>query len=106
MVQIIKVLLACVVADVDKRKEEEDEDAIPKKTQQAVAIHDIGPSLERLWAYQCGLTKGRNVSSIAWNRSNPVSTSFGPSICYICGLTDGQKTDIGICHMKSLEICV
>ena len=36
---------------------------------------DVGPNLDRLWAYQCSHTKNQNVSCIAWNRLNPVSNN-------------------------------
>ena len=38
-----------------------------------IAVSDMGPNLDRLWSYVCPLTKGRNVSCLAWNKSNPVS---------------------------------
>ncbi|CAG5118395.1 unnamed protein product [Candidula unifasciata] len=31
---------------------------------------DMSPNLERLWSYDCPLTRGKNVSCIAWNKSN------------------------------------
>lgn len=30
----------------------------------------MGPTVDRLWAYSCSITKGRNVSSMAWNKVN------------------------------------
>ena len=39
----------------------------------------LTPALERLWAFSCELTAGRNVSSMAWNKTNPVSSS--PPLC-------------------------
>uniref|UniRef100_A0A3B4EHK2 Dynein axonemal intermediate chain 4 n=1 Tax=Pygocentrus nattereri TaxID=42514 RepID=A0A3B4EHK2_PYGNA len=33
----------------------------------------LSPALERLWAFSCELTIGRNVSSMAWNKKNPVT---------------------------------
>lgn len=33
----------------------------------------IPANLERLWSFSCDLTKGLNVSSLAWNKTNPVS---------------------------------
>ena len=72
--------------DMDKAvkeiAEEQAEETPKKKTpappaqQQASNIavpQDFGPNLERLWEYKCPLTKGRNVSCIAWNKENPVS---------------------------------
>ncbi|BFY99711.1 hypothetical protein BsWGS_02751 [Bradybaena similaris] len=31
---------------------------------------DMSPNLERLWSYDCPLTRGKNVSCMAWNKSN------------------------------------
>lgn len=31
------------------------------------------PSLEYLWAFSCELTKGCNITSMAWNKINPVT---------------------------------
>lgn len=39
----------------------------------AVAVSDMGPNLDRLWAYNCPITRERNVSCIAWNKDNAVS---------------------------------
>lgn len=33
----------------------------------------LPPSLERLWSYTCESTNGQSVSSMAWNKLNPVS---------------------------------
>ena len=38
---------------------------------------DMGPNLDRLWAYVCPMTKGRNVSCIAWNKMNPDLLAIG-----------------------------
>lgn len=40
---------------------------------QQLSVSDMGPNFDRLWSYQCPLTKGRNVSSMSWNKLNPVS---------------------------------
>lgn len=48
-----------------------------KKEAPAVAITDMGPNLDRLWAYQAPITKGRNVSCIAWNKVNPDLLAVG-----------------------------
>jgi hypothetical protein len=40
---------------------------------QQLSVADMGPNFDRLWSYQCPLTKGRNVSSLTWNKLNPVS---------------------------------
>ena len=59
-----------ILADVDKPQG--DEDSKPSKVPQG----DLGPNLDRLWAYTCPLTKGLNVSCIAWNKINPVSITM------------------------------
>lgn len=33
------------------------------------------PALERLWVFSCELSRGRSVSSMAWNKNNPVTGS-------------------------------
>ncbi|XP_050403296.1 dynein axonemal intermediate chain 4 isoform X1 [Patella vulgata] len=38
---------------------------------------DMGPNLDRLWSYTCPLTKGRNVSSMSWNKVNPDLIAIG-----------------------------
>lgn len=40
-------------------------------------IADMGPNLDRLWSYYCPLTKGRNVSCLTWNKSNPDLIAVG-----------------------------
>ncbi|KAM6962991.1 dynein axonemal intermediate chain 4 [Aplochiton taeniatus] len=35
------------------------------------------PALERLWAFSCELTAGRNVSTMAWNKKNPDLLAVG-----------------------------
>jgi len=58
-------------AEVDKAK------VTARSSQKVETISDLGPSLDRLWSYQCSLTKGRNVSCIAWNRVNPDLVAVG-----------------------------
>uniref|UniRef100_H3AVV7 Dynein axonemal intermediate chain 4 n=1 Tax=Latimeria chalumnae TaxID=7897 RepID=H3AVV7_LATCH len=36
----------------------------------AVSVKTKTPSLDRLWSFTCELTKGHNVSSMAWNKKN------------------------------------
>jgi len=38
-------------------------------------VRDVGLQLDCLWSYQCSTTKGRNVSCIGWNVTNPVCAS-------------------------------
>ncbi|XP_033111453.1 WD repeat-containing protein 78-like [Anneissia japonica] len=33
-------------------------------------LTQLGPNLDRLWAFSCNLTKGRNVSCVSWNKVN------------------------------------
>jgi len=33
---------------------------------------DSGPNIELLWSFQCPMTKGHDVTSIDWNRTNQV----------------------------------
>lgn len=42
-----------------------------------LAVPDLGPNLDRLWSYICPLTKGHNVSCLAWNKSNPDLVAVG-----------------------------
>ena len=78
------------VPDVDKKPAEEE--AKPKKGAGQITVSDMGPILDRLWAYQCPLTKGRNVSCMAWNRTNPVGDGMLRlqamlPLCHCCDLT-------------------
>lgn len=65
------VCFCSVYTDIDVVKEEPTEEQ--KNT--PVDIAQLGPNLDRLWAYSCLLTKGRNVSCMAWNRLNPVGVT-------------------------------
>jgi len=37
-----------------------------------IESEDMGPRIELLWSFQCPLTKGYNVTSIDWNKTNRV----------------------------------
>ncbi|XP_076871088.1 dynein axonemal intermediate chain 4 isoform X2 [Brachyhypopomus gauderio] len=37
----------------------------------------LNPALERLWAFNCELTMGHNVSTMAWNKKNPDLLAVG-----------------------------
>ncbi|XP_031569153.1 WD repeat-containing protein 78-like isoform X2 [Actinia tenebrosa] len=50
-----------VVKDIDAEKEEESA---------SVTLAELGPRLNKLWSYSCSLTKGNNVSCMAWNKKN------------------------------------
>ncbi|XP_062308930.1 dynein axonemal intermediate chain 4 [Osmerus eperlanus] len=59
----------------------EDEDLL-LKTKAAGRMEEdeessLTPALERLWAFSCELTAGRNVSSMAWNKTNPDLLAVG-----------------------------
>ncbi|XP_067086802.1 dynein axonemal intermediate chain 4 [Osmerus mordax] len=59
----------------------EDEDLL-LKTKAAGRMEEdeessLNPALERLWAFSCELTAGRNVSSMAWNKTNPDLLAVG-----------------------------
>lgn len=55
------------IQDIDDEKKED----IP--TSSSISLAQLGPNLNKLWSYTCALTKGRNVSCLAWNKRNPVS---------------------------------
>ncbi|XP_071952753.1 dynein axonemal intermediate chain 4-like isoform X2 [Antedon mediterranea] len=46
------------------------ETAAEEESPSNMNLTQIGPNLDRLWAFSCNLTKGRNVSCIAWNKTN------------------------------------
>ena len=71
----IHVLRFFLDIDVKPEEEEKPQTTIPSTTA-PIAAADLGPNLDRLWAYQCPLSKGRNVSCMAWNRVNPVCIVF------------------------------
>nr|XP_012998627.2 WD repeat-containing protein 78 isoform X2 [Cavia porcellus] len=61
----------CVkVEEVEEVKEEEEEIEISEE-------QTIPANLERLWSFTCDLTKGLNVSSLAWNKLNPDLLAVG-----------------------------
>ena len=62
-----------VLLPVDIDRIVEEEPAEGSTTSGAVNIAQLGPNLDRLWAYTCNLTKGRNVSCMSWNNHNKVS---------------------------------
>ncbi|XP_041475347.1 dynein intermediate chain 4, axonemal-like [Lytechinus variegatus] len=78
-----------IYPDVDRVEPEETESqaslptagtapsAPPTSTANQVALTQLGPNLDRLWAYSCSLTKGRNVSCMAWNKGNPDLIAVG-----------------------------
>lgn len=58
--------------DKEEQKEALIDPSIPSDLNKPVE-ETVPPSLEQLWSYTCDLTKGCNVSSMAWNKVNPVS---------------------------------
>ncbi|XP_073935904.1 dynein axonemal intermediate chain 4 isoform X3 [Castor canadensis] len=50
--------------EVEEEKKEEEEGEIDEEQS------TIPANLERLWSFSCDLTKGLNVSSLAWNKAN------------------------------------
>lgn len=56
-----------------KEDEEEMETDLELELEIATEQSTIPANLERLWSFACDLTKGLNVSSLAWNKANPVS---------------------------------
>ncbi|XP_074640566.1 dynein axonemal intermediate chain 4-like [Tubulanus polymorphus] len=77
-----------IIPDIDNKKELE-----AAQASQQLAVANVGPNLDRLWAYGCPLTKGRNVSCIAWNRINPDLLAVG----YGQFEFTGQKTGLVCC---------
>ena len=66
------------ILDIDRIVEEEPAEG--SSTSGAVNLAQLGPNLDRLWAYTCSLTKGRNVSCMSWNKLNKVKT-----LLVVCG---------------------
>lgn len=64
----------------------------------------LGPLLEHLWAFRCDLTMGRNVSSMTWNKRNPVRSVFQHTferfICYIIIIDIFAKLMLGQYHLQ------
>lgn len=59
--------------EVEKVVKKEEEEEIEIGAQQST----IPANLERLWSFSCDLTKGLNVSSLAWNKANPDLLAVG-----------------------------
>lgn len=64
--------------DEEELEEEEEEEKEPSVSSTLLlelsgAAKEIPPPcLDALWSYGCDLTKGNNVSCMAWNKRNPV----------------------------------
>jgi len=61
-----------IVQDIDADKSEGEEASSAVAT-----LAQLGPNLHKLWSYSCNLTKGRNVSCMAWNKLNPDILAVG-----------------------------
>lgn len=61
-----------IVSDIDVEKSE-----VEEATSAAATLAQLGPNLHKLWSYSCNLTKGRNVSCMAWNKLNPDILAVG-----------------------------
>uniref|UniRef100_A0A673UTI1 Dynein axonemal intermediate chain 4 n=1 Tax=Suricata suricatta TaxID=37032 RepID=A0A673UTI1_SURSU len=64
--------------ECEKHKETEEEGK--KEEEEEIEITEqstIPANLERLWSFSCNLTKGLNVSSLAWNKTNPDLLAVG-----------------------------
>uniref|UniRef100_A0A2K5EQQ2 Dynein axonemal intermediate chain 4 n=1 Tax=Aotus nancymaae TaxID=37293 RepID=A0A2K5EQQ2_AOTNA len=59
--------------EVEEQPKKEEEEAIEIEAEEST----IPANLERLWSFSCELTKGLNVSSLAWNRTNPDLLAVG-----------------------------
>lgn len=57
----------------EERNEDEEETEVDLELEIATEQSTIPANLERLWSFTCDLTKGLNVSSLSWNKANPVS---------------------------------
>uniref|UniRef100_A0A8C2V7A6 Uncharacterized protein n=1 Tax=Chinchilla lanigera TaxID=34839 RepID=A0A8C2V7A6_CHILA len=64
------------VEEVEEEVKKEEEEEIEINTEQST----IPANLERLWSFSCDLTKGLNVSSLAWNTTNPWPERVYPSL--------------------------
>ncbi|XP_078188307.1 dynein axonemal intermediate chain 4 isoform X2 [Callithrix jacchus] len=66
---------------LENAKHEEVEEEPKKEEEEEIEIvaeeSTIPPNLERLWSFSCELTKGLNVSSLAWNKTNPDLLAVG-----------------------------
>ncbi|XP_041508841.1 dynein intermediate chain 4, axonemal isoform X2 [Microtus oregoni] len=63
----------------EESKEDEEEMEMDLELELEIATEQstIPANLERLWSFACDLTKGLNVSSLAWNKANPDLLAVG-----------------------------
>ncbi|XP_074077343.1 dynein axonemal intermediate chain 4 [Macrotis lagotis] len=64
-------------AETAKQAEEFEESEIIEEEPVETTEEPVPPNLERLWSFSCDLTKGHNVSSMAWNKANPDLLAVG-----------------------------
>ncbi|KFO23210.1 WD repeat-containing protein 78 [Fukomys damarensis] len=66
---------------LEGEKVEQVEEEVKKEEEEEMEINaeqsTIPANLERLWSFSCDLTKGLNVSSLAWNKMNPDLLAVG-----------------------------
>ncbi|PNI71188.1 WDR78 isoform 10, partial [Pan troglodytes] len=64
---------------LESAKHEEVEEESKKEEEEEIHAEEstIPANLERLWSFSCDLTKGLNVSSLAWNKTNPDLLAVG-----------------------------
>lgn len=69
---------------LESAKHEEVEEESKKGEEEEIHAEEstIPANLERLWSFSCDLTKGLNVSSLAWNKTNPVSYETFEQFCF------------------------
>ncbi|XP_075801471.1 dynein axonemal intermediate chain 4 isoform X2 [Microtus pennsylvanicus] len=61
----------------EENKEDEEEMEMDLELEIVTEQSTIPANLERLWSFACDLTKGLNVSSLAWNKANPDLLAVG-----------------------------
>lgn len=86
---------------VEMTAEVESEPTVTNKSAEpSVAIMEsgLGPKIELLWSFQCPMTKGYNVTSIDWNKTNQVGWLHLP---LFCGSEYGGSEEI---HRKFLSL--
>ncbi|XP_072505877.1 dynein axonemal intermediate chain 4 isoform X3 [Notamacropus eugenii] len=65
------------VPSIKSQTEDEEETEVVEAEHVGATEEPIPPNLERLWSFSCDLTKGHNVSSMAWNKANPDLLAVG-----------------------------
>ncbi|KFU85427.1 WD repeat-containing protein 78, partial [Chaetura pelagica] len=86
----LPVLTAEEEKEQEAEEEEKEEEGEEEEEEEEAFIHPsilaylnmapeetVLPSLEQLWSYQCDLTEGHSVSSMAWSKANPDLLAVG-----------------------------